>query len=114
MDKSKDKRIILENLEVLKCDKEVICMAENNSQLLNNVYREISEKMGMDAAMQIYQMFKGQQISFPARFFSPVKVQEMIVKEYDGKNIRTLAIKYNYSEKTIRRIIHNSVKTKII
>ena len=29
--------------------------------------------------------------------------------EYNGTNIRTLAIRYGYSEKTIRRIIKNNV-----
>lgn len=85
-------------------------MAVQDSELLNTIYKEISEKLGMDTAMSIYQMFKGQQISFPVRFFNPEKIQQIIVKEYDGTNIRTLAIKYNYSEKTVRRIIKESVK----
>ena len=85
-------------------------MAENDPELLNAVYREVSEKMGMDAAMEIYQMFKGQQISFPTRFFNPAKIQQIIVQEYDGTNVRTLAIKYGYSEKTVRRIIKESLE----
>ncbi len=85
-------------------------MAENDPELLNAVYKEISEKLGMNTAMSIYQMFKGQQISFPTRFFNPAMIQQAIVQEYDGTNIRMLAIKYNYSEKTIRRIIKESVK----
>lgn len=85
-------------------------MAVNDPELLNAVYKEISEKLGMDTAMSIYQMFKGQQISFPVRFFNPEKIQQIIVQEYDGTNIRTLAIKYNYSEKTVRRIIKDSVE----
>ena len=85
-------------------------MAENDPELLNAVYREVSEKMGMDAAMEIYQMFKGQQISFPTRFFNPAKIQQIIVQEYDGTNVRTLAIKYGYSEKTVRRIIKDSLE----
>lgn len=60
--------------------------------------------------MEIYQMFKGQQINFPVRFCNPTRMQQIIVKEYDGTNIRTLAIKYNYSEKTIRRIIKDSLE----
>ena len=84
-------------------------MTENDSDLLNAVYREISEKLGMDTAMEIYRMFKGQQINFPVRFFNPARIQQIIVKEYDGTNIRTLAIKYNYSEKTVRRIIKDSL-----
>jgi Mor family transcriptional regulator len=83
-------------------------MAEQDAALLNTIYGEISEKLGMDTAREIYQMFKGQQINFPVRFFHPTKVQQLIVEEYDGTNVRTLAVKYNYSEKTIRRIIRDS------
>ena len=74
-------------------------MAEEHSELLNTVYREIGEKLGMDTAMEIYRMFKGQQVSFPMRFFNPVQIQKCILREYDGTNIKTLAIKYGYSEK---------------
>ena len=73
MDKHKDIGIRLENFRLLKLSKEVMLMAENDSDLLNAVYREISEKLGMDTAMEIYQMFKGQQISFPMRFFNPAR-----------------------------------------
>ena len=85
-------------------------MAENNPELLNTVYREISEKLGMDTALEIYRMFKGQQISFPVRFFNPVMIQRSIIEEYDRTNARLLAIKYDYSEKTVRRIIKESVE----
>ena len=109
MDKYNENEIRCTQNGVVECTKEVIQVSANNSDLLNAVYKEISEKLGMDTAMNIYQMFKGQQISFPVRFFNPSKIQELILKEYDGNNIRTLAIKYNYSEKTIRRIIKESV-----
>ena len=108
-DKHTDNGIRLEILKVLKLSKEVMQMAENDPELLNTVYREISEKLGMDTAMEVYQMFKGQQINFPVRFFNPVRLQQIIVQEYDGTNVRTLAIKYNYSEKTVRRIIKDSL-----
>ena len=110
MDKHNDFGIRLENLALVELSSEVIRMAEKDSELLNAVYKEISEKLGMDTAMEIYQMFKGQQINFPVRFFNPTRIQQIIVKEYDGTNIRTLAIKYNYSEKTIRRIIKDSLE----
>lgn len=84
-------------------------MAVSDPELLNAVYKEISEKLGMDTAMSIYQMFKGQQISFPVRFFNPEKIKQIIVQEYNGENVRMLAIKYGYSEKSVRRIIKESV-----
>ncbi len=46
-------------------------MAEINPELLNTVYKEIAEKLGMDTAKKIYRMFKGQQISFLMRLFTP-------------------------------------------
>lgn len=85
-------------------------MAEKDAELLNTIYREIADRLGMDVAMEIYQMFKGQQITFPVRFLNPTRIQQIIIQEYDGTNIRSLATKYNYSEKTVRRIIRDSVE----
>ena len=110
MDKYNDFGIRLVKSNLVEFSAEVIRMAEQDSELLNAVYKEVSEKLGMDTAMEIYQMFKGQQINFPVRFFNPTRIQQIIVKEYDGTNVRTLAIKYNYSEKTIRRIIKDSLE----
>ena len=95
-DKHKDNGIILGHGNLLNLSKEVMRMAVNDPELLNAVYKEVSEKLGMDVAMTIYQMFRGQQISFPMRFFNPERIQKIIVQEYDGTNIKTLAIKYGY------------------
>ena len=110
MDKHKNFEILLEQTNLLKYGNEVIRMAEKDSELLNMVYKEIADNLGMDVAMDIYKMFKGQQITFPVRFFNPARIQRIIIQEYDGTNIKTLAIKYNYSEKTVRRIIKDSVE----
>lgn len=110
MDKHKEFEIGLEKTHLLNLFGEVLGMVQNDVDLLNTVYKEISEKMGMDVALEMYQLFKGQQISFPVRFFNPTQIQQIIVKEYDGTNIRALALKYNYSEKTIRRIIKDSLE----
>jgi len=85
-------------------------MAENDLELLNPVYREIADSLGIDTAMAIYRLFKGQQICFPVRLYSPDSMRELICREFDGTNARMLATKYNYSEKTVRRIIKNITK----
>ena len=82
-DKRKDNEIRLENSCLLKLSKEVMRMAVNDPELLNAVYKEVSEKLGMDTAMEIYQMFKGQQITFPMRFFNPARIQKCILQEFD-------------------------------
>ena len=111
-DKHKDNGIILGRLNLLNLPKEVVQMADRDPELLNSVYKEISEKLGMDTAMDIYQLFKGQQVTFPMRFFNAECIRKIIVQEYDGTNIKKLAVKYGYSEKTIRRIIRESVEVK--
>lgn len=83
-------------------------MSEFDLELLNTVYREIADKLGIDAALEVYEMFRGQQICFPVRFYNPGSIKSRIADEYDGKNIRALSVKYDYSEKTIRRIIREN------
>lgn len=110
MDKHKEIEILFERLKAVEFLQEVAEMKSKDSDLLNDVYKEISETLGIEVAMSIYGMFKGQQISFPVRFFNPAIIRKKIVEEYDGSNVRALAVKYDYSEKTVRRIIKESLE----
>ena len=85
-----------------------------SSERLNSVYREISEKLGMETAVEIYKLFKGQQVTFPVRLYNPKYVQTLIVQEYDGANIKSLVTKYGYTEKTVRRIIKEATDEQLI
>lgn len=109
MDKRKDNGICMVRQDMLKYAYEVIGMSQYNINLFHKVYREISEELGIEAALTIHQMFKGTQVCFPVRFLDTQCVKEMIIKEYDGTNIAALARKYDYSEKTVRRIIKESI-----
>lgn len=110
MDKHKDNGICMGQQDVLRYSSEVISMSDYDKNLFHKVYREISEQLGIEAALTIHQMFKGTQVCFPVRFLDNQCVKEMIIKEYDGTNTKKLAIKYDYSEKSIRRIIKESTK----
>ena len=112
MDKNKDSGIILAKSHMLKFDIGVMEMAKTDKELLNHVYREISEATGTDMAMEMYRLFKGQQITFPVRFFNPACIKQKIIEEYDGTNAGLLAKKYDYSEKTIRRIIKKTLEDR--
>ena len=111
-DKTKDKGIILVRPNLLNLPLEVLQMGCRDPELLNAVYREISEKIGMETALDIYQLFKGQQVTFPMRFFDGDYVRDRIIQEYDGTNIKKLALQYDYSEKTIRRILRDGGRLK--
>ena len=72
---------------------------------LNDVYRDIADEIGIENTMAIYRLFHGTQISFPNRLFSKEYIHKAIINEYNGENVLQLAQKYNYSERTIWRII---------
>ena len=83
---------------------------KNEVDLYNTIYKEISELIGLDATLKLYLYFKGQQVNFPIRLYNPHLIQKNVIKEFDGTNIAELAHKYDYSERTIRRMIRDSVE----
>lgn len=109
MDKHKENGILLVHDKVLEYRGEVDTM-KKEIELYNDIYKEISEIVGLEATLKIYLRFKGQQITFPMRLYSPHMIQQNVIKEYDGTNIAELAQKYDYSEKTIRRMIKDSLE----
>lgn len=90
-----DSLFISQEAELLKTDLEG----------LNDVYRDIADEMGLENALIIFRLFHGTQISFPNRLFSKEYTHRAIISEYNGKNVPQLAQKYNYSERSIWRII---------
>lgn len=75
---------------------------------LNDIYKSIAEEIGLENTVAVYNMFRGTQVSFPSRMLSKEFVYNAIAKEYNGKNVARLAQKYNYTERTIWRIIKSS------
>lgn len=110
MDKHKENGIRLVQTSVLQCNKGEVDAMEKERELYNSVYREISEIVGLEATLKLYLRFKGQQINFPVRLYNPHLIQKNVIKEFDGSNIPELARKYDYSEKTIRRMIRDSLE----
>jgi len=109
MDKHKENRIFNVQTNDVEWSQKEVDVLKKESELYNTVYREMSEIVGLDATLKIYLRFKGQQITFPVRLYNPQMIQQNVIKEFDGTNIRALAKKYDYSEKTIRRMIRDSV-----
>ncbi len=72
---------------------------------LNDVYKDIADEIGLENTLIIFRLFHGTQISFPNRLFSKEYTHKAIINEYNGNNISQLAQKYNYSERSIWRII---------
>lgn len=83
---------------------DVNCLG-NDISGLNDVYREIADEIGIENAVAIYRLFHGTQVSFPSKLFSKEHIHKAIISEYTGDNVLQLAQKYNYSERTIWRIL---------
>lgn len=75
------------------------------AEQLNGFYRDIALDMGVDVAVQMYEHFKGLQVVFPTKLLDSAFIQDQILKEYDGRNYKQLALKYGYSERWVRKII---------
>ena len=80
----------------------------NDINGLNDIYREIADEIGIENTIAIYRLFHGTQVSFPTRLFSKEYIYEAIISEYDGDNVVQLAQKYNYSERSIWRILKSN------
>lgn len=80
-----------------------------SSSTLNGVYETMSEIIGFDNVVKLYENFKGSQINFPTRLFSKEFVLQEALKTYDGtsESINLIATKYSYSERTIRKLLKN-------
>lgn len=80
-----------------------------SSKTLNGIYETMSEIIGFDNVVKIYDNFKGSQINFPTRLFSKEFVLQEALKSYDGtsESINLIATKYSYSERTIRKLLKN-------
>ncbi len=88
--------------------KRAVSLLENDFEKLNEIYREMAQVIGIENTIVIYELFRGMQISFPNRLFSREHIHKSIVEEYDGKNALQLAQKYNYSERSIWRIVKSA------
>ena len=86
-------------------------MSKNRTPVLNGVYETISQLIGFDNTTKLYKHFAGSQINFPTRLFSKEFVLSEAVKAYDGtsESINKIAVKYNYSERTIRKLLKDTL-----
>ena len=79
---------------------------------LADVYMEIADKLGVDTAVAIHELFKGQQILFPKKLYRKEYIYAYIKQNYNGKNVRELSKKFGYSDRRIRQIISETCNTE--
>ncbi len=72
---------------------------------LSGAYSEMAQIIGINDTYKVYKYFRGQQITFPLKFYTPKCIAGMLIEEFDGSNIHDLSRKYGYSESRIRQLL---------
>lgn len=74
---------------------------------LNGVYESMSQLIGLDNVLKLYDNYRGSQVNFPTRLFSKEVVLQEALRLYDGtsESINIIATKYSYSERTVRKML---------
>lgn len=74
-----------------------------------SIYEEIALIIGEEQTLKLYENFRGQQITFPQRLYTTEYVARYVKENYNGKNVRELARKFDYSERRIREFLKETV-----
>ena len=69
------------------------------------IYKEIAKEIGVDVAVEVHRLFRGQQIIFPQGLYDQGYIESYVKEHYNGHNIRELARMFDYSDRRIRQII---------
>lgn len=85
-----------------------------NSSDLVPTYKEIADIVGLENAFKLYEHFRGQQICMPQRIYRIEYVARYVQEHYDGKNIRTFAKEFNYSERRIRQLLNSGGESEYL
>ena len=81
-------------------------------EYLNTAYSELANLVGIDAVLKIHATYRGQQIFFPVDLFSKDFIKKQIIEEYDGYNVKKLALRYGYTETWIKKILKENIDTQ--
>lgn len=85
---------------------------------LNEEQQHLAELIGLDNFAKLVQVFGGTNIYIPkAEAFGRTMRNEKIRQEYNGRNIKSLAVKYGLTEIWIRNILGettNSNTTRVL
>lgn len=71
----------------------------------NTIYREFAKLIGVESTLEIFENYHGTQINFPMRLVSSDHIKQVVLNEYDGTNLKELAMFYGYSERHLRRLL---------
>lgn len=75
---------------------------------LASIYKEIACTTNVSTAVEMYNLFKGQQIIFPQRLYNKEFISAYVKENFNGHNIRELSQMFGYSDRRIRQILNQN------
>ena len=75
-----------------------------SSEGFSDIYKDLAEIVGIENTLAIFKCMRGQQVTFPKRLYSVEYVIEQ-VKDSSNKNVKKLAMEFDYTEKYLRQIL---------
>ena len=78
---------------------------------LHQFYRGLSDLIGVEPMLQIYQQYKGMQMTMPTHLYDRQLAAQQVLAEYNGHNQQKLARKYGYSQKWVQQVLHRTQVT---
>jgi|GEM_PF-827205 len=87
---------------------------ENHVDLINENYKEMYNNLGFENLLAFLNDYGGTILYVPTKkgVFADC-LAEQIRKEFDGGNLRKLAIKYDLSERTLRNYVYANHRKKV-
>ncbi|KRL38352.1 hypothetical protein FD20_GL001973 [Liquorilactobacillus uvarum DSM 19971] len=79
---------------------------------LQSFYKGLSEIIGIDAMLAVYEHYRGSQLTIPTHLYDRKRAAIQVLKKYDGSNSQFLARKYGYSQKWVMKMIHQADNEK--
>jgi Mor family transcriptional regulator len=73
----------------------------------DNVYGELKEIVGEDAAKRMVEHYSGSNLYFPQGILLKLRHKKIIKEFKHGTSYKELAVRYGYTERHIRNIVHN-------
>lgn len=81
-----------------------------DSSSFSGVYKDLIELIGHQNTLILHSYFAGQYVTFPKKLLSEEYLHQQICLEYDGKNAKQLARKYDYSYSWIMKMLKSKSK----
>lgn len=81
-------------------------------EALHSFYRGISELIGVEGMLKVFEQYRGMQITIPIHLYDRHLAATHVLEQYNGQNSYGLANKYGYSQRWVMKIIRDSQQEK--